>query len=88
MRDEKCCGQAVSYGFRAQYCPHKELELTFQLWYFLEWFPNLFECPFPVCKAGVLKANNQKEFLEINNMLAEVKNSMKELKVKTKVKES
>ena len=25
------------------------------------------------------KANNQKEFLEINNMLAEVKNSMKEL---------
>ena len=34
------------------------------------------------------KADNQKEFLEINNMLAEVKNSMKELKVKTKVKES
>lgn len=31
------------------------------------------------------KANNQKEYLEINNMLAEVKNPMKELKVKTKV---
>lgn len=33
------------------------------------------------------KANNQKELLEINNMLAEVKNSMKKLKVKTKIKD-